>query len=105
MILDPPSLPQRPDFPNRLKMCEAGLGVGAGLGLLAVALLEFLDDRLHNDQEIKKLIPVGVISEIPKILDLADTRREKWNAVQGWTMAAVVVVVILSGAVFSYLHS
>lgn len=105
MMLDPPSLPQRPDFPNRLKMCEAGFGAGTGLGLLAVVLLEFLDDRLHSDREIAKLIPVGVISEIPKILTPADTRREKWGMVQGWAMAAVVAVVIFSGAVFSYLHS
>jgi polysaccharide biosynthesis transport protein len=105
MILDPPSLPQRPDFPNHLKMCEVGFGAGAGLGLLAVILLEFLDDRLHSDREITKLIPIGVISEIPKILDPSDARREKLSMVQGWAMAAVIAVVILSGAVFSYLHS
>lgn len=105
MMLDPPSLPVRPDFPNRLKMCVAGLGVGLGLGLLAVILLEFLDQRVHTDRALAKLIPVGIISEIPMILEPADTIREKRRAVLGWAMAALVMVVILSGSAFSYLHS
>ncbi len=105
LMLDPPSLPLRPDFPNRLKMCEAGLGVGFALGLLAVVLLEFLDDRVHSDGAIVKLIPVSVISEIPMIQDSSDTKRAKWRMVLGWSMAALVFAVILSGSAFSYLHS
>jgi len=27
-IVDPPSYPQRPEFPNRLKFCAMGLGIG-----------------------------------------------------------------------------
>ena len=105
MMLDPPSLPLRPDFPNRLKMCGAGLGVGLGLGLLAVVLLEFLDHRMHTDREIAKLIPVGIICEIPTIMGPSDARREKRRTVLGWAMATLVAVVILSGSAFSYLHS
>lgn len=104
-MLDPPSLPLRPDFPNRLKMCGAGLGAGLGLGVLVVGLLEFFDDRLHTNKQITALIPVAVISEIPQITDPADVKREKWKAVQGWATAAVVLLVILSGSAFSYLHS
>ncbi len=32
-ILDPPSLPLKPDFPNRLKFCGMGLGIGLALGV------------------------------------------------------------------------
>ena len=60
MMIDPPSLPLRPDFPNRLKMCEAGFGAGVALGLLVVVLLEFRDDRLFSDREIGKLISAPV---------------------------------------------
>ena len=31
-IIDPPSLPIKPDFPNRLKFCGIGLGIGLALG-------------------------------------------------------------------------
>jgi polysaccharide biosynthesis transport protein len=104
-MLDPPSLPLRPDFPNRLKMCGAGLGVGFGLGLLTVVLLEFFDDRMHSDREISKLIPVDVICEIPQIKSKSDAKRERRMALLGWAMAVFVFCVILSGSAFSYLHS
>jgi polysaccharide chain length determinant protein (PEP-CTERM system associated) len=105
MMIDPPSLPLRPDFPNRLKMCEAGLGAGVALGLLVVVLLEFRDDRLYSEREIEKLISVPVICEIPEIPDPSDTRRKKLRMALGWAMAALVVSAILSGSAFSYLHS
>jgi polysaccharide chain length determinant protein (PEP-CTERM system associated) len=105
MMIDPPSLPLRPDSPNRLKMCEAGLGAGLALGLLVVVLLEFQDDRLYSDGEVGKLISAQVICEIPEILEPSDIRRQKLKMALGWAMAALVVSAILSGSAFSYLHS
>ena len=54
-MLDPPSLPVKPDFPNRLKFCGIGLVVGLLLGFASVAGFEFMDDRLHDEQAIKAL--------------------------------------------------
>lgn len=105
MIIDPPSLPLRPDFPNRLKMCEAGLGAGVALGLLVVVLLEFRDDRIFSDREIGRLVSAPVICEIPEILDPSDARRQKVRVALGWAMATLVACAILSGSAFSYLHS
>jgi polysaccharide biosynthesis transport protein len=104
-MIDPPSLPLRPDFPNRLKMCGAGIGAGLALGILVVTLLEFLDDRLNSDREIKKLISASVIGEIPEITDPSNARRKRIRAALGWAMAALVVSAILSGSAYSYLHS
>ena len=104
-MIDPPSLPLRPDFPNRLKMCEAGLGAGLALGVLVVALLEFLDDRLNREGEIKRLISAPLVCEIPEIIDPSDSRRKRFRAALGWAMAAFVATVILSGSAYSYLHS
>jgi polysaccharide biosynthesis transport protein len=105
MIIDPPSLPLRPDFPNRLKMCEAGLGAGFALGLLVVVLLEFQDDRLYSDRAIGKLISAPVIGEIPEILEPSDIKRQKLRMAMGWAMAALVFGTILSGSAFSYFRS
>jgi len=104
-MLDPPSLPLRPDFPNHLKLCAAGFGVGAALGVFVVALLEFLDDRLHTEKEIKKLLPGAMISEIPDVLSPRDAGRNRRRAFLGWAMAAVVLITILAGTAFSYLHA
>jgi polysaccharide biosynthesis transport protein len=104
-MLDPPSLPVKPDFPNRLKMCGAGLGAGLALGILVVGLLEFFDDRLHTDRAIQKLLPMTVISEIPEILNPSDQKRHRQKLVLGWTMAALVLFVIAVGSAFSYLRA
>ncbi len=103
-ILDPPSLPLKPDFPNRLKFCGIGLGVGLALGVIVAGAFEFMDDRLHSEKEIKDLIPVTIISEIPEILNVSDERAHKRRAWIGWATAAMVVVTILAGSAFSFLH-
>ncbi|MGB9414785.1 MAG: hypothetical protein WCB58_00595, partial [Acidobacteriaceae bacterium] len=104
-ILDPPSFPLKPAFPNRLKMCGMGFVVGAVLGALIVGILEFLDDRLHSDKLIKKLLPAAVISEVPEILTVKDKDRDARRIVIGWAMASLVFICILAGSAFSYLHS
>jgi polysaccharide chain length determinant protein (PEP-CTERM system associated) len=104
-ILDPPSFPLKPSSPNRLKMCGMGFVVGTILGALVVGILEFLDDRLHSDKQIKKLLPAAVISEVPEILTVKDKNRDARRIVIGWAMASLVVICILAGSAFSYLHS
>jgi len=104
-MLDPPSLPLRPDSPKRLKMCGIAVGAGLGLGVLVVVLLEFLDNRLHSDREIKKLLPVAVISEVPEMLNPSEQRQHRRRVVFGWALAALVVLVMLAGSAFTYLHA
>jgi succinoglycan biosynthesis transport protein ExoP len=102
---DPPSLPLKAAFPNRLKMCGLGCVVGIILGALFVGVLEFLDDRLHSDKQIKKLLPAAIISSVPEILTIDDKHRNARRVVFGWAMAALVIACILAGSTFSYLHS
>jgi succinoglycan biosynthesis transport protein ExoP len=103
-VVDPPSLPQKPDFPNRLKFCGMGLGIGLALGVVVAGAFEMFDDRLHDSKEIRKLLPADVIGEIPAIVNVSDAqvaRRKLWL---GWVTAAVVFVTILAGSAFSYLR-
>jgi hypothetical protein len=103
-IIDPPSLPVKPDFPNRFKFCGIGLTVGLALGLGVVALLEMMDDRLYGEKEIKDLLPVPVMSEIPVIVNPSDEVRAKRAMWLGWATAIVVFMTILAGSAFSYLR-
>jgi capsular polysaccharide biosynthesis protein len=104
-ILDPPSLPTKPDFPNRLKFCGIGLFVGLVLGLVVAGGIEFFDDRLYSEEEIKSLLPMGVLSAIPRIVNAEDEQQAKRRLTLGWTATAVVFVLILAGSLFSFLHS
>jgi len=104
-VLDPPSLPLKPDFPNRLKFCGMGVGLGLALGVLVAGGFEFLDDRMHSEKEIKSMLPMMMISDIPEILSPSDERSSKKRMLLGWGMAVVVVATILAGSAFNYLHS
>jgi polysaccharide biosynthesis transport protein len=104
-IIDPPSLPTKPDFPNRLKFCGIGLGVGLALGVMVAGAFEFLDDRIYDEKELQKMLPVAVISEIPAITLASEQRQQRRRFWLGWATAILVSVAILLGSAFSLLRS
>ena len=103
-IIDPPSLPQKPESPNRLKFCGIGVGIGLALGIVVAGAFEFMDDRLHRTREIRKLLPGEVIGEIPPITNLLDARAETRKVWLGWATAGIVLASILAGSALSYLR-
>ncbi len=103
-VLDPPSLPVRPEFPNHLKFCGIGLAVGLALGVLVAGAFEFLDDRIYDEKELQELLPVPVMSEIPSMASTADQEKERRRLWLGWATAGVVSLLILLGSAISYLH-
>ncbi len=47
-VMDEPNLPESPEFPKRQVFVGGGLAAGLGLGLLIVALLEYLDTAVRS---------------------------------------------------------
>ena len=103
-VVDAASLPSKPDFPNRLKFCGFGLGIGLALGAVVAGAFEMMDDRVYSEKELEKLLPVAVISEIPSLEVAADVQRERTRFWLGWVTAAFVCATILLGSAFSYLR-
>jgi len=103
-MLDPPSLPIKPDFPNRLKFCGFGVLAGFALGSILVFLLEFFDDRMHGEKDIKSLLGINVLAEIPEVQNAVDEKREKRRLALGWALTAVVCISIGLGSAFSFLR-
>ena len=101
-VVDAPSLPTKPDFPNRLKFCGMGLGIGLALGVVVAGAFEMMDDRIYDEKELQTLLPVAVISEIPAIAAAADERNERRKLWLGWATAVFVSGTILLGSAFSY---
>jgi polysaccharide biosynthesis transport protein len=103
-VVDAPSLPQKPAFPNRLKFCGIGIGIGLVLGVLVAGTFEMFDDRMYSAKEIRKLLPAEVIGEVPAIVNANDARSAQRKIWLGWATAAVVLFTILAGSAFSYLR-
>jgi polysaccharide biosynthesis transport protein len=103
-MLDAPSLPVTPSFPNRLQFSGIGLGVGLALGLIVVGGFELLDDRMQSEEEIKEVVSVAVLSEVPEILTLSDEHSRKMRMMLGWATAVVVFGIIMAGSALSFFH-
>ena len=103
-IVDPPSLPAKPAFPNRLMFCGIGLGIGVALGVVVAGAFEMMDGRVHDEEELKKLLPPVIIAEIPAILNSSDGQSNQRQIWLGWVTAVLVFSAILAGSAFSYLR-
>jgi polysaccharide chain length determinant protein (PEP-CTERM system associated) len=101
-MIDPPSLPLKPDFPKRMQLCGIGLGVGVVLGGVLAGAAEFLDDRVYDEKELKDLLPMTVISEIPAITSTAEERRQEKKMRLSWAASGLVLATILAGSAISY---
>jgi succinoglycan biosynthesis transport protein ExoP len=101
-ILDPPSLPVKPSFPNRLKLCGIGLALGVLLGAAVSAGAELIDDRLFSEKELTEMVPITVLSEIPNLASAGEKRKEFRSLVLAWVAASFAFVVILAGSALSY---
>src|SRR5580698_2271230 len=101
-MIDPPSLPLKPDFPNRLKFCGIGLGVGIALGGALAGGTEYLDDRLHNEKALKDLLPVSVIAEIPPITGVEEEKKQARKVRLSWAATGLVFGTILVGSAISF---
>lgn len=101
-VLDPPSLPLKPDFPNRLKFCLAGLGIGLALGVISAGGAEYLDDRLHDEASLKKLLPANVIAEIPPLTTPAEQRADARKLHLAWLSGVAAGMIMLVGSALSY---
>lgn len=102
-ILDPPSLPLKPSFPNRLKFCAIGLAVGLMFGAGVVAVAEMMDDRVYDEKELRKLLPTSVLSELPVVQDINDEQKANKSSRLAWAATAIVALAIAAGSAVSYL--
>ena len=70
-VLDPPSLPERPTFPNRIAITFGGLAFGLCLGGGIVFLLEAKDDSLRTEPDVVAVLKLPVLVSVPTIEDAA----------------------------------
>jgi polysaccharide chain length determinant protein (PEP-CTERM system associated) len=66
-ILDPPSMPNQPSFPNKLVFAGGGFGGGLVLGLAVLYLLAVLDKSLHTERDVETGLKLPLLVSIPSL--------------------------------------
>lgn len=64
-VLDPPSLPQTPTFPNRHLFAFGGLLGGLGFGFAIAFLIEAQDTTLKSERDVEHLLKLPTLAVIP----------------------------------------
>jgi len=73
-VLDPPSFPERPSFPNRALFGFGGLGAGLLMGVGLVQLAEWCDKSMRTKEDIEMYLRIPMLAQI-SIMD--PSRRRK----------------------------
>ena len=75
-LLDPASLPKRPE-PRRLKIIALGWVLGIGLGAGLTVLREYTDETVHRESDLEELDSIDVLARIPTLRTTSDQNRQK----------------------------
>ena len=91
--VDPPTSPQRPYFPNRLKFIAIGFFLGIVVGFVAIAIKETVDARIYGEDDLSQWVKVPVIATIPPLTTKAEKKRQARRL--GFEIAVALVLTML----------
>jgi polysaccharide chain length determinant protein (PEP-CTERM system associated) len=102
VMLDQPSLPQKPTDPNRLMIIGAGLGLGALLGVFLAGARELKDASLKNLKDVRLYSNLPVLGSVPLLENDAVVRRKRRIIFLAWATALLVGVAAMSASMYYY---
>ena len=101
-IIDPPSLPNKPYFPDRFKFSLAAIGAGLAFAILFGFGAEFLDDRIRGEQALTEAVDLPILAEIPALSTPKELRRARWVPRLAIAAAIVILILLPSGVAYAY---
>lgn len=92
-----------PTAPKRYRLLLACVAVSLALSAGVVVLAEMLDTSFHSSDALRAYTTVPLLVSIPRILTVADSRRDRWR----FRFAAVgvlVCLVVLAGSCYFFAY-
>ena len=102
-VLEPPTLPVNPDFPNRFKFSVAGLVLGTLLGLATAYGRELLDDHIHSGQQVQTLTGGTVLVSIPPVQTAGHWWRKCLRVCAEVVCGLALLVTLAGGTLLAFL--
>jgi succinoglycan biosynthesis transport protein ExoP len=66
-ILDPPSQPDKPKWPDHLRLSLGGLAVGGVLGIGLLVLRELTNSRVRHEEDLDGIVQARILVRIPHL--------------------------------------
>jgi polysaccharide biosynthesis transport protein len=102
-MIDPPSLPQKPYWPNRLQFSLAGFVAGIGLGGALAMGLELLNPRVNSREELRLIVTAPILADIPRLQTAEEERAGRRRLVLELTGAAILLASVPAVTLFTFL--
>jgi len=102
-VVDPPSLPDKPSFPDRFKFSLGAIAVGLGLAVLFGFGSEVLDDRIRSEQALTEAASLPVLAEIPPLPTPGEIRMARFKPVLAIVATLIVIILLPSAVAYAYL--
>jgi len=104
VVLNPPSLPVKPNAPDRFMLALIGLGVGVALGLIVAVISELTQDQLHTHGELQGLVDAPIVAEVPALLSTTERQAVYRKSRMEWLSATLMVVAMTAGTLFLFVR-
>ena len=103
-VVDPPSLPDKPSFPDRFKFSLGAIAVGLALAVLFGFGSEVLDDRILSEQVASEAVNLPILCEIPPLPTPREILYRPLEALGGCRGSHYMLAILLPSAVaYAYL--
>jgi polysaccharide chain length determinant protein (PEP-CTERM system associated) len=76
-VMDAPNLPDGPSFPKRGVFIGGGLGFGLMLGLLVIAVIEYMDTAIRSERDIFAFTKLPTLAVISTAENVVQSERHK----------------------------
>jgi succinoglycan biosynthesis transport protein ExoP len=103
-LVEPPSLPDLPSSPKRLKFSLMGIGGGLALGLVIALITELASPTLRTTTEVSKHFGAPLVIGLPVVLTQSEKRRRRWKNAFEWICGPLVASAIGLAELYVFWH-
>jgi polysaccharide chain length determinant protein (PEP-CTERM system associated) len=93
-LVEPPSLPDLPSSPQRIKFSLMGVGAGLFLGLVIAFVSDLARPTLHTMREVSQRFGAPLVIGLPVVFTQYEKRRRNWKMTFQWMGGSVLALVI-----------
>lgn len=104
VVLDPPSVPSSPYFPNRLLFTLGGLAAGLAAAFATAFARESLDDRIHAEKEVSTISKAPILVAIPPLITARELTTARRRVGAEVACAILAVAVMTTSALLAYYY-